>query len=489
MQRNFRHVGAQLLFTGTLAALVAACSSVDGPTAPTFAVVPGPGQGIIEICKQGESAAVTGTFTFNISGVATPVTITANGTNLVCAFGVAVTAGNVTVTEQARAGFAVSSVTAIPAANLVSSDPAAGSAVAAVPLGGITTLIFTNKVQPPGTLKVCKEGATADVTGTFTFAVTGVPGTTSVAVPVGQCVFVNGDIAAGTVVTLTENAVAGIDLTDITIVPTGAGTTNLATRTATVTIISGATIEVTFTNAEHPPELPPGTLKVCKEGATADVTGSFTFAVAGVAGTTSVTVPVGQCVFVNGPIAAGTVVTLTETVPSDFILTDITIVPANAGTTNLAGHSATVTIASGATIEVTFTNAEKPPEVPPAGCTPGYFKNHQVPGLDATFASLGVTASLLTAVGQPTTLTLDQALDLQGGKGVTGAAETLLRAAAAAILNSQLSAGYPFTTAQIIAALNTALASGDRATMLALASQLDAANNLGCTLTFPNRNQ
>ena len=41
---------------------------------------------------------------------------------------------------------------------------------------------------------------------------------------------------------------------------------------------------------------------------------------------------------------------------------------------------------------------------------------------------------------------------------------------------------YPSTPSQVRDAVNAALASNDRATMLALAAALDADNNLGCPL-------
>ena len=77
--------------------------------------------------------------------------------------------------------------------------------------------------------------------------------------------------------------------------------------------------------------------------------------------------------------------------------------------------------------------------------------------------------------------TLVQALSFQGGSGTTGAARILLRAAVAALLNAS-SVDYPLTTAEVISMVNAALASGDRSTMLALASQLDKYNNYGCPL-------
>jgi hypothetical protein len=79
--------------------------------------------------------------------------------------------------------------------------------------------------------------------------------------------------------------------------------------------------------------------------------------------------------------------------------------------------------------------------------------------------------------------TLVQALNFGGGSGTSGAAQILLRAAVAALLNSaHPTVDYPATTANVIAAVNAALASNNRATMLALATAMDASNNLGCPL-------
>ena len=80
-------------------------------------------------------------------------------------------------------------------------------------------------------------------------------------------------------------------------------------------------------------------------------------------------------------------------------------------------------------------------------------------------------------------MTLLQALSFKGGSGTLGAAQTLLRAAVAALLNSaHPDVDYPRTTAEVIADVNAALASQDRSTMLNLATALDADNNLGCPL-------
>jgi hypothetical protein len=79
--------------------------------------------------------------------------------------------------------------------------------------------------------------------------------------------------------------------------------------------------------------------------------------------------------------------------------------------------------------------------------------------------------------------TLRQALSFKGGTTDTAAAQILLRAAVSALLNSaHPDIDYPRTTAEVIADVNAALASNDRSTMLSLAAELDADNNLSCPL-------
>jgi hypothetical protein len=85
-----------------------------------------------------------------------------------------------------------------------------------------------------------------------------------------------------------------------------------------------------------------------------------------------------------------------------------------------------------------------------------------------------------------------QALQGGGGSGAAGASAILARAASAAYLNAAHEGlGYPWRRKglgldgrpPLVATVNAAFRSGDRATMLALASRLDAENNLGCPLS------
>ena len=123
--------------------------------------------------------------------------------------------------------------------------------------------------------------------------------------------------------------------------------------------------------------------------------------------------------------------------------------------------------------------------IPPGneGLTIGYWKNHTE---DWEVFTPGQT--LESVFNIPDVLGLDNvslldALAFHGGSGVLGGARNLLRQAVGALLNSAHSGvDYPLTTAEVIAAVNAALASGDRAVMLTLAGQLDDFDNLGADI-------
>jgi hypothetical protein len=124
------------------------------------------------------------------------------------------------------------------------------------------------------------------------------------------------------------------------------------------------------------------------------------------------------------------------------------------------------------------------------GCTPGYWKTHtdnwQETNPSVLFGTLYTDARANVAGS-----TLEEALQGGGGPGADGAAVILARAATAAWLNSAHEGlGYPWRRntpgldgrPALVPTVNAAFASGDRATMLALATMLDNDNNLGCPL-------
>jgi hypothetical protein len=124
------------------------------------------------------------------------------------------------------------------------------------------------------------------------------------------------------------------------------------------------------------------------------------------------------------------------------------------------------------------------------GCTPGYWKNHTSSWQEANPTQL-VKSKYADATDHVANWTLLQALQAKGGPGVDGASEILVRAAVAAWLNAANdNLGYPWRRdapglggrPPLVDTVNAAFASGDRDTMINLAAQLDADNNLGCPL-------
>jgi hypothetical protein len=137
------------------------------------------------------------------------------------------------------------------------------------------------------------------------------------------------------------------------------------------------------------------------------------------------------------------------------------------------------------------------------GRTPGYWKNKpanwpsgmviKVNGTDVTITTgtlVKQTFSTVPAVCFKNGVidlnadrkddTLLASLGYQGGSTLCGGVQILLRAGTAALLNEQVFAGtYPGGTSveELYLRINTALLSGDRATMIALASNLDYWNN------------
>jgi hypothetical protein len=126
------------------------------------------------------------------------------------------------------------------------------------------------------------------------------------------------------------------------------------------------------------------------------------------------------------------------------------------------------------------------------GCTPGFWKaNADKKGANAWPVSPDTLLSSVFTIpaclsGCPenyNTITLREALSLQGGKTLCQKAEILLRAAAAAYLNSlSTCVQYPISTGTLVTEVNAALASCDSAAIITEATRLDGFNNLGCPL-------
>lgn len=117
------------------------------------------------------------------------------------------------------------------------------------------------------------------------------------------------------------------------------------------------------------------------------------------------------------------------------------------------------------------------------GCTPGYWKNHLSAwkGYSPGDRVVNVFADAAPFVHAQDSL--EDALDYRGGRRLSDAAKTLLRAATAALLDaSHPGVDYPISVQEVIDRTNYALQSGSREQILAEKDLLDQYNNLGCPL-------
>jgi len=189
-------------------------------------------------------------------------------------------------------------------------------------------------------------------------------------------------------------------------------------------------------------------------------------------------------------------VTINEVgMPSNRVVDSIRVVTNGVWMPVITGASA-VTITTSYTdisfVKFYHSEAVTPPPGAGKGCTPGYWKQSQhfgswVPtGLAPTnlVGSVFSSASLYSLSGiSLSNYKLVDGLAFKGGPGLVGAAQILLRAAIAADLNARYAGmGYPLAAASVVTAVNNALSSANRDTMLSLATQLDDMNNLGCQL-------
>jgi hypothetical protein len=340
-------------------ALVAATVSVVGAVGTASAAPSGPRTGVLEICKVGSHMA--GTFGFRVQGVSQTIEVEV-GT---CSFPITLPAGPVTVTEIARQGFSVQSITADDD-RLVSSDLGRGTATVRIDPGdesNQTIVWFTNKATPKGYLEVCKKAdRDDDLEGDFNFTVrqAGRP-TEMVTVPVNQCSDAL-QLFVGTA-TITEVERTDSELVGVTASPGHLVNADVGRRTATVKIDPGdqrTQVFVTFINkTATPPPPPTGKVKVCKRAGTGVAPGTpfnFTLGTEG----RSLRVRAGSCSQPqNVPVGD---LTVTEKATDGLQVSNIRVAPTTAGRTiSLMEGSATVRITRGRLTEVEFTNRTAPP--------------------------------------------------------------------------------------------------------------------------------
>ncbi len=323
--------------------------------APALAnyIPPPPGDGYMELCKYSTTLSGTPSFTFDVSGLSTPVTVQNNS----CTRPFPVPAGTVTVYEHPGAWYMVSAITTDPGSALVSSNPQGSGALDPGPNGtakvtvtasgdpSTATIVNYTNVLVQGYVEVCKYNEPdAGLTGSWTFGLSGNNGfTDSVVVPIGHCSFPI--LVPAGVVTVTETPGTPTSVSSITVQNGAPSTTSLTTGGATVTVKpepapgdSSQEAMVNFFNDTVQ-------LKICKDASDPGVTSPYTFTAVGTGDPTfpsgitkTVTMTPGTCQVVPGPYTnpngttgwrAGTKVTVSEGVVPGTAVTAITVIPSS----------------------------------------------------------------------------------------------------------------------------------------------------------------
>jgi len=357
--------GGSLVSSDLAAGQATVTITAGGQTVVTFqnARIPIPLTGFLQICKVAGAGVVIGTnVVFMVAG--TPVTVPA-GPPLQgsCSAAFLQPAGPVTVTETLPSGTVLTAVTTSPGGLLVASDLTAGSATVTVQNGGQTIVTFVDTIPagPPttGFLQICKIAGAGITVGTnFTFTIAGIP---PFAVPAGPAPggFCSSPLVEppGPVI-ITETLPSGTTLTGVTTLPGGLlVSSNLATGSATVTIIAGGQTFVTFLDTATPVLPGTGFLQICKvAGAGVAVGTPVTFNVAGNAITVLAgPAPGGSC---SAPLVMPVGATLiTETPSPGTALSSVTTLPGGLLVgSNLTAGTATVMVNAGAQTIATFLN-------------------------------------------------------------------------------------------------------------------------------------
>ena len=127
-----------------------------------------------------------------------------------------------------------------------------------------------------------------------------------------------------------------------------------------------------------------------------------------------------------------------------------------------------------------------PQPVQPGACGQGFWKNHEEAWVPTGYAPDDLVGGVFTIPAGLSDLdddTLEEALGYPGGSGAMGGARLLLRTAVTALLNAgHPDVHYTLTIAEIIDAVNPALASMDKQVMQDARHAIDNHNDCGCPL-------
>lgn len=292
--------------------------------------------------------SVGGDGTFNYTGTGTGIspfaitTVSGTGTNTI---GMLATNSAVyTITESATPGF---TLTGLSCTTGGTGNVGTGTAtITLTPSNPNVTCTYTN--SQPGSIAITKTAVGGDGTFGFTGTGTGIsPFSITTVGGTGTQTF--SGLGAGAY-TITENLPSGYDLTALSCTG-GTTSTDLATRTATITLGSGGSVLCTFTDTKR------GQITTIKNTVGGNGTFNFTGTGSGVAPFSITTL-----LTVGGNVISNLVpgaYTITEMVPAGWALTGLTCTDPNGTSSgNVGTATATINLGPGAGVVCTFVDTQ-----------------------------------------------------------------------------------------------------------------------------------
>jgi len=310
-----------------------------GTEAITVAIPPGQ----LVICKAADNGALNQSFSFIVTdsgGVIHLASAVGGG----CSTIVNVPPGTTKISEDLSSGlWLVSVISVSPIANLISSNPGAGSVTVNLNSSELTTVTVTNQQAPPS-LEVCKWTTSSQLLGQVFNFTAGATALTAAAGPShAQAGCSNPkSVTLGQTIKVTETVPNGVILKTIDV---SSNATLVSITGPQAKVIIGPGLNIVYFQDEVPPPQN-GFIEVCKDAADPFVPTltPFTFTVTDKTGfTTTFPVYVGQCSTAI-QVAAG-LVTVSEAPSPPTMLANVTTVPPDAlGTVNLANGTAQVLV-------------------------------------------------------------------------------------------------------------------------------------------------
>ena len=289
-----------------------------------------------------------GNGTFNYTGTGTGVSpfsiTTSGGTGSNTIGNLSTNNATYTITESGMGGFTLTGLSCTTGGT--GNVGTATATITLTPSNPNVTCTYTN--SQPGSIAITKNTVGGDGTFAFTGTGTGIsPFTITTVGATGTQTFTG--LGAGAY-TITETAPTGYDLTALSC-NGGTTTTDLATRTATITLGVGGSVLCTYTNTKR------GSITTVKNTNGGNATFNFTGTGSGVAPFSITTVNnLGSNTISN--LVPGAY-TITETVPAGWTLTGLACTdPTGNSTGNIGTATATINVGPGEGVVCTFVDTQ-----------------------------------------------------------------------------------------------------------------------------------